>query len=89
MATVAVVGAGDIGGACAQALAARDRIGHILVIDAAVNAAAGKALDIQQAGAICGFHTRLVATAERRSLGHPPKHPTAPASWRGSYLPWK
>ena len=68
MATVAVVGAGDIGGACAQALAARDRIGHILVIDAAVNAAAGKALDIQQAGAICGFHTRLVATADESRI---------------------
>jgi malate dehydrogenase len=70
MATVTVLGAGDIGGACAQALAARDRIGHILVVDAALNAAAGKTLDIQQAGAIRGFHTRVDATAdESRVVG--------------------
>jgi len=67
---VAIVGAGDIGGACAQALAAHDLVGHILVIDAAVDAAAGKALDIQQAGAISGVHARLEATGdESRAIG--------------------
>ena len=70
MATVAIVGAGDIGGACAAALAAHDLAGHILLIDAAVNAAAGKALDIQQAGAISGVHARLEATSdESRAIG--------------------
>ncbi|HEY3091535.1 MAG TPA: hypothetical protein VGJ52_00500 [Vicinamibacterales bacterium] len=70
MATVAIVGAGDIGGACAQALAAHDLVGHILVIDAAVDAAAGKALDIRQAGAINGVHARLEATGdESRAIG--------------------
>jgi malate dehydrogenase len=68
MATIAIVGAGDIGGACVQALAARDRVSHIVVIDAAVKAAAGKALDIQQAGAIAGFHTRLDASADESHL---------------------
>jgi malate dehydrogenase len=70
MATVAIVGAGDIGGASAHALAAHDLAGHILLIDAAVNAAAGKALDIQQAGAISGVHARLEATDdESRAIG--------------------
>ena len=70
MATVAIVGAGDIGGACAHALAAHDLAGRILLIDAAVNAAAGKALDIQQAGAISGVHARLEATDdESRAIG--------------------
>jgi len=70
MATVALIGAGDIGGACAHALAAHHRVGRILVIDPAVNAAAGKALDIQQAGAISGFHARLEATDdESRAVG--------------------
>ena len=70
MTTVAILGAGDIGGACAQALAAHDRVGHILVIDAAGKAAAGKVLDIQQAGAIDGFHVRLEATDdESRAVG--------------------
>ena len=64
MSTVAVFGAGDIGAACAQALASRDCARRILLIDSAASGAAGKALDIQQAGAVAGFHTRLEATAD-------------------------
>jgi len=62
MTTVAIIGAGDIGGACAQALAARDHVSHILVIDSTAKAASGKALDIRQSGAIGGFHTQLNGT---------------------------
>jgi malate dehydrogenase len=62
MRTVAIIGAGDLGGAIAQALAALDCAGHILIVDAAGSVAAGKALDIQQMGAIEGFHTRLAGT---------------------------
>ena len=70
MATVAIFGAGDIGGACAHALAEADAVDHIVVIDPAAHVAAGKALDIQQAGAISGFHTRLDGTDDdTRSLG--------------------
>jgi len=64
MKTVAIVGAGDIGGATARALAAHDQIGRVLLVDAAGDAAAGKALDIQQSGAVDGFHTRLQGTAD-------------------------
>jgi malate dehydrogenase len=70
MSTVAVFGAGDIGAACAQALASRDRARRIRLIDSAASGAAGKALDIQQSGAIAGFHTRLEATSdETRAIG--------------------
>jgi malate dehydrogenase len=70
MPSVAIFGAGDIGAACAHALASRDVARRILLIDTAVSAAAGKALDIQQAGAIAGFHTRLEATGdETRAIG--------------------
>ena len=70
MSTVAVFGAGDIGAACAQALASREHARRILLIDSAASGAAGKALDIQQAGAIAGVHTRLEATAdETRAIG--------------------
>ena len=70
MSTVAVFGAGDVGAACAQALALRDRAGRVLLIDSAASGAAGKALDIQQAGAIAGFHTRLEGTTdETRAIG--------------------
>jgi malate dehydrogenase len=64
MTTVAIIGAGDLGGAAAQALASRDCVGRILLVDAAAEVAAGKALDIQQAGAVCGFHTRLAGTGD-------------------------
>ena len=70
MSTVAVFGAGDVGAACAQALASRERARRIVLIDSSANAAIGKALDIQQAGAISGFATRLEATAdETRASG--------------------
>jgi malate dehydrogenase len=60
--TVAIVGAGELGGAIAHAVAARDRVSRVLMVDAAGNVAAGKALDIQQAGPIAGFHTTLEGT---------------------------
>jgi malate dehydrogenase len=62
MSLVAVLGAGDLGGACAQAVAARDRVSHVRLIDAARSVAAGKALDIQQSGAIDVSHCQLSAT---------------------------
>ena len=62
MSTVAILGAGELGGAIAHALAARGSVSRVLLIDPHGQVAAGKALDIQQAGAITGFHTRLEGT---------------------------
>jgi malate dehydrogenase len=62
MLTATILGAGELGGAVAQALAARDRLSRILIVDAAGSTAAGKALDIQQMGAVDGFHTHLAGT---------------------------
>jgi len=62
MSTVAIIGAGELGGAIAQALAARDRVARVLLVDVAGSVAAGKALDVQQMGAVAGFHTRLDGT---------------------------
>ena len=64
MTTVAIVGAGEIGGATAHALASSDHVGRVLLIDAADGVAAGKALDIQQGGAIDRLHTRLDGTGD-------------------------
>jgi malate dehydrogenase len=60
----AIFGAGDIGGAIAQALAVRHSADRVLLVDRAESAARGKALDIQQSGAIDGFHTRVEGTQE-------------------------
>ena len=62
MSTVAIIGAGELGGAVAQALAARGSCVARAAHRPAGQVAAGKALDIQQAGAIDGFHTRLEGT---------------------------
>lgn len=62
MVSVAVIGAGELGGAVAHALAAADAAHRVILIDSAAALAAGKALDIQQSGAISGFHTELSGT---------------------------
>src|SRR5688572_15731132 len=59
MTTVCIIGAGELGGAVAHALARGERVARVVLIDAAGSVAAGKALDIQQSGAVEGFHTRL------------------------------
>src|SRR5688500_12430484 len=59
MSFIAVLGAGAIGGALAQRLAARGRTREVRLVDAQGNIARGKALDIQQSGAIDAFVTRV------------------------------
>jgi malate dehydrogenase len=62
MTMACIIGAGDLGGATAHALARTHAIARIVIIDDAGSIAAGKALDIQQAGAIEGSHARLSGT---------------------------
>jgi malate dehydrogenase len=62
VATVCIIGAGDLGGAVAHALARAARVSRVVLIDASADIAAGKALDIQQAGAIERFHAQLAGT---------------------------
>jgi malate dehydrogenase len=62
--TAAIIGAGELGGAIAHALARRDSVGRVWLVDSAGSPAAGKALDIQQSGAIDGFGTQLDGTAD-------------------------
>ena len=51
---VTVVGAGNVGATCAQELARRD-YADIVLVDVKPNFAAGKALDINQAGSVLGY----------------------------------
>jgi hypothetical protein len=64
MIDAAVLGAGPIGRAVAQRLAERDRLRQLLIVDPAVDAATGLALDIRQAGPVSGFDTRLAAASD-------------------------
>ncbi len=64
MSAVTIIGAGSIGGALAQRLAERDRVGEIRIIDDAAGVATGKALDIRQAGPIVHSDARLTAASD-------------------------
>jgi malate dehydrogenase len=59
MSEVAIIGAGELGGLLAHALARRDAAARIRLIDEAGQIAAGKALDITQAAPIERFATQL------------------------------
>src|SRR5436189_53970 len=91
MRTVAIIGAGELGGATAHALARSNLVRSITLIDDARRVAAGKALDIAQAAPVEGFATQLsgatdVSLAVNGSprdialsvLGVPPAHAVIP-----------
>lgn len=59
MPDVVILGAGEIAAATARALALGGRVGSISLIDDQANIASGKALDLQQAGPIGRFDTRI------------------------------
>jgi malate dehydrogenase len=61
MSTVAIIGAGPLGGALAHALAERSRVDQVRLIDPEGRIAEGKALDIQQSGPVQQFSTQLSA----------------------------
>ena len=61
MSVVAIVGAGALGGALAQTIAARDRVRSVRLVDEAADVAAGKALDIRQSAPLDRFGTRVTA----------------------------
>jgi malate dehydrogenase len=61
MSTVAIIGAGPLGGALAHALAGRSRVAEVRLIDPEGRVAEGKALDIQQSSPIERFSARVTA----------------------------
>ena len=64
MSTVAILGAGPIGAAAAARLAERARVREVRLVDAAAAVAAGKALDIRQAGPVLNFNTLVSAESD-------------------------
>ena len=58
---VTVVGAGNVGSTCAQVLATRD-YADVIVVDIIENLPQGKALDIDQMGAVLGFEPNVVGS---------------------------
>lgn len=66
---VAILGAGDLGGALARALATAGLVGRVTLVDDAHQVAAGKALDIRQSGPIEASDTIVDAAAEVDAAG--------------------
>lgn len=58
---ITVVGAGNVGGTTAQRLAEKDAY-DVVLVDIVEGVPQGKALDISQAGPVCGYNTRVVGT---------------------------
>ena len=67
--TVTVVGAGNVGATCAQELARRD-YADVVLVDIKDGLAAGKALDVNQAGAVLGYEPNAMgSTGYEESAG--------------------
>lgn len=64
MSLVAIIGAGEIGGAVARALARRGRVGAIRLIDDQESIARGKALDLSQSGPINASDVRVEGASD-------------------------
>jgi malate dehydrogenase len=58
---VTVVGAGNVGATCALELARRDYL-EVVLVDIVENLPQGKALDLNQMGAIAGFEPRIIGS---------------------------
>lgn len=69
MSILAILGAGTLGGAIARAAAGHDIYREVRLIDDDGDVAAGKALDIRQAGPIEGFGTAVVADSNPSAAG--------------------
>ena len=60
MSTIAVIGAGAVGGALAHKLASRGGVSLVTLIDPDAKVAQGKALDVLQSSGVEGFTTRVI-----------------------------
>ena len=58
---ITVVGAGNVGATCAQVLATRD-YADVVLVDIIENLPQGKALDINQMGAVLGYEPYVVGS---------------------------
>ena len=58
---ITVVGAGNVGGTAAQRLAEKDAY-EVVLVDIIEGVPQGKALDMSQAGPVCGYSTQVVGT---------------------------
>lgn len=68
MRLIAILGAGELGGALARQLVAAQIASRIVIVDDAEPVAQGKALDIRQASPIDGYTTEVVGSSDESSV---------------------
>src|SRR5262245_8775606 len=69
MRSIAVIGAGELGGAIAHAVARHDTAIAVRIVDDSGRIAEGKALDIAQASPVEGFSTDVTGSTDMMSVG--------------------
>src|SRR4051812_46985671 len=69
MREVAIIGAGELGGALAHVLASRGTVRTLRLLDEKGRVAEGKALDIAQAAPVQGFATEITGSADAAAAG--------------------
>ena len=84
MQEVAIVGAGELGGALAHVLARREAARTIRLIDDQGRVAEGKALDIAQAAPVEGFATQLSGSWPAAANGRATKRCNSSVSSRAA-----
>src|SRR5256885_12390885 len=72
MREVAIIGAGELGGALAHVLASRGAVRTLRLVDDKARVAEGKALDIAQAGPVQGFATEITGSGDVAAAGGGP-----------------
>ena len=59
---ITIIGAGNVGGTTAHRLAEKELGEEIVLLDAYAGIAKGKALDMVEAGPVCGYGTKVLGT---------------------------
>ena len=59
---VTIVGAGNVGATCADAIAYQGMASEVVLLDIKEGFAEGKALDMMQTATTLGFNTKIVGT---------------------------
>jgi malate dehydrogenase len=69
MKSVAILGAGELGATLARLLADREALARVVLVDADVGRARGKALDLMQSGPVEGSDTQVLGAATLAEAG--------------------
>ena len=59
---ITIIGAGNVGATCANAIAHKRIASEVVLLDIRENYSEGKALDMMQTSTLLGFNTRIIGS---------------------------